>query len=74
MSQTATGKTEDLKYQTIYLKQVLPCTREIFIGVLKLKQFTNCDIHLVQSDKSKCNSKLCFNRQHKSDQSANYDL
>lgn len=37
MSQTATGKTEDLKYQTIYLKRVLPCIREILYRSLKIK-------------------------------------
>lgn len=37
MTQTATGKTEDLKYQKIYLNQVLPCTREILYWSLKIK-------------------------------------
>ena len=77
---TATGKTEDLKYQKtfplIYLKQVLPCAREILYRSLKIKTVYKL-IYIWNnwtSDKYKCNTKLCFNRQYKFDLSAIHDF
>jgi hypothetical protein len=78
---TASGETEDLKYQKtfpiIYLKQVLlPCTREILYQSLKIKTVYKLMYiwNNLTSDKQKCNTKLCFNGQHKFDQSAMHDL